>query len=58
MSGPAGVQLEQVVVRYPATAAARASVDTLSLALGAGQIGVLIGPSGCGKTTVLRAVAG
>jgi iron(III) transport system ATP-binding protein len=58
MSGPAGVQLEQVVVRYPATAAARAAVDTLSLALGAGQIGVLIGPSGCGKTTVLRAVAG
>ena len=58
MSGPTGVQLEQVVVRYPAAAAARAAVDTLSLAIGAGQIGVLIGPSGCGKTTVLRAVAG
>lgn len=53
-----GVQLEQVVVRYPAAAAQRAAVDALSLTLGQGQIGVLIGPSGCGKTTVLRAVAG
>ena len=58
MSGPPGVQLDQLVVRYPASAGARAAVDALSLTLGKGQIGVLIGPSGCGKTTVLRAVAG
>jgi len=30
----------------------------VSLALEAGQIGVLLGPSGCGKTSLLRAVAG
>jgi iron(III) transport system ATP-binding protein len=58
MSGQTGLQLDHVVVRYPAAAGARAAVDALSLVLGQGQIGVLIGPSGCGKTTVLRAVAG
>jgi iron(III) transport system ATP-binding protein len=58
MQGKTGVQLDQVVVRYPAATGARAAVDALSLALAQGQIGVLIGPSGCGKTTVLRAVAG
>ncbi|MFN0068343.1 MAG: ATP-binding cassette domain-containing protein [Limisphaerales bacterium] len=36
----------------------RPAVDGASLALEAGQIGVLIGPSGCGKTSLLRAVAG
>jgi len=35
-----------------------AAVDTVTLGLRAGDIGVLIGPSGCGKTTLLRAVAG
>jgi iron(III) transport system ATP-binding protein len=35
-----------------------AAVDSLSLSLARGEIGVLIGPSGCGKTTLLRAVAG
>ena len=52
------VQLEQRGGALPGTAAARAAVDGVSLALAAGQIGVLIGPSGCGKTTLLRAVAG
>jgi iron(III) transport system ATP-binding protein len=36
----------------------QAAVDTVTLGLRAGDIGVLIGPSGCGKTTLLRAVAG
>jgi iron(III) transport system ATP-binding protein len=36
----------------------RPAVDGASLALKAGEIGVLIGPSGCGKTSLLRAVAG
>lgn len=36
----------------------RPAVQSVSLALKAGEIGVLIGPSGCGKTTLLRAVAG
>ena len=36
----------------------RPAVSEATLALSAGQIGVLIGPSGCGKTTLLRAVAG
>jgi len=36
----------------------RAAVDSVSLGLQRGDIGVLIGPSGCGKTSLLRAVAG
>ena len=53
-----GLQLEHASVRYAAAASGRAAVDTVSLGLTQGQIGVLIGPSGCGKTTLLRAVAG
>ena len=34
------------------------AVDSVTLGLAAGQLGVLIGPSGCGKTSLLRAVAG
>jgi iron(III) transport system ATP-binding protein len=52
------LQLEQVSVRYPGGAAQKAAVESVSLGLAAGQIGVLIGPSGCGKTSALRAVAG
>jgi iron(III) transport system ATP-binding protein len=33
-------------------------VDDVSIALGGGDIGVLMGPSGCGKTTLIRAIAG
>jgi iron(III) transport system ATP-binding protein len=43
-------------IRYPDQK--QAAVDSVSLGLRTGDIGVLIGPSGCGKTTVLRAVAG
>ena len=39
-------------------AGGRAAVDGVSMALAAGEIGVLVGPSGCGKTTLLRAIAG
>ena len=39
-------------------AGSRAAVDGVSMALAAGEIGVLVGPSGCGKTTLLRAIAG
>ena len=52
------LSLDSVTVRYPRSAASRAAVDSVSLGLQAGQIGVLIGPSGCGKTSLLRAVAG
>jgi len=52
------LELRDVSVRYPARRAGHDAVDRVSLALGAGQIGVLIGPSGCGKTSLLRAVAG
>jgi iron(III) transport system ATP-binding protein len=51
------LEVDQVSVRYPG-ATARAAVESVSLALRPGQIGVLIGPSGCGKTSLLRAVAG
>ncbi len=52
------LQVDQVSVRYPGASTARAAVESVSLALRRGQIGVLIGPSGCGKTSLLRAVAG
>ncbi|WP_333708921.1 ABC transporter ATP-binding protein [Tepidimonas ignava] len=48
--------LHDVTLRYPG--AAHPALDGVTLALGVGDIGVLIGPSGCGKTTLLRAVAG
>ncbi|MDH3460504.1 MAG: ABC transporter ATP-binding protein [Burkholderiaceae bacterium] len=50
--------LQQVSVCYPGDATDLTAVDTVSLALRSGQIGVLIGPSGCGKTSLLRAIAG
>ena len=43
-------------IQYPGQS--QPAVDSVSLGLRAGDIGVLIGPSGCGKTTLLRAVAG
>lgn len=33
-------------------------LDKVSLAVGKGEMHVLLGPSGCGKTTLLRAIAG
>jgi iron(III) transport system ATP-binding protein len=50
--------LDQVGLRYPNSHGRRAAVDAVTLALGRGQIGVLIGPSGCGKTSLLRSIAG
>jgi iron(III) transport system ATP-binding protein len=52
------LELAQVSVRYAGSPGARAAVESVSLSLQTGQIGVLIGPSGCGKTSLLRAVAG
>ena len=52
------LNLDRVTVRYPGDASGQAAVQSVSLALRLGQIGVLIGPSGCGKTSVLRAIAG
>ena len=52
------LSLESVSVSYARSSVVRAAVESVSLGLGAGQIGVLIGPSGCGKTSLLRAVAG
>ena len=52
------LQIDNVSLRYRVARAQRAAVESLTLALPRGQIGVLIGPSGCGKTTLLRAVAG
>ncbi len=52
------LSLDSITVRYPRSPATHAAVESVSLGLQAGQIGVLIGPSGCGKTSLLRAVAG
>ena len=52
------LELDRVSVHYPGSDSARPAVNSVSLALQPGQIGVLIGPSGCGKTSLLRAVAG
>ncbi len=48
------VSLEGVTHRYGETTA----VDTISLAIEAGEFFTLVGPSGCGKTTTLRLVGG
>ena len=57
------LSLTQVSIRYPSTPDTgavdeRSAVDSVSLGLAQGDIGVLIGPSGCGKTSLLRAIAG
>jgi iron(III) transport system ATP-binding protein len=51
------LQLDRVEIRYGANAP-HAAVNSVSLGLRRGEVGVLIGPSGCGKTSLLRAVAG
>jgi osmoprotectant transport system ATP-binding protein len=48
------IRLEKVSKRYPGQATA--AVQELSLAVGDGEIVVLLGPSGCGKTTTLRLI--
>jgi iron(III) transport system ATP-binding protein len=50
------LSVANLCINYPGALAP--AVDNVTLALRAGDIGVLIGPSGCGKTTLLRAVAG
>jgi iron(III) transport system ATP-binding protein len=50
------LHIRHASIHYPQRS--QAAVDSVSLSLASGQIGVLIGPSGCGKTTLLRAVAG
>jgi iron(III) transport system ATP-binding protein len=50
------LEVSNLSVRYPGRPLP--AVDSVSLGLPAGGIGVLIGPSGCGKTTLLRAIAG
>ena len=51
----AEVRLEDVSKVYPDGTRA---VSSLDLAIGDGELMVLVGPSGCGKTTALRMVAG
>ena len=50
----ASVELKAVEKRFGETRI----VKGLSLAVGAGELLVLVGPSGCGKTTTLRMIAG
>jgi putative spermidine/putrescine transport system ATP-binding protein len=48
------VVLDQIHHRY----AGATAVESVSLAIPAGELVALLGPSGCGKTTLLRVVAG
>ncbi|MGA0095927.1 MAG: ABC transporter ATP-binding protein [Burkholderiaceae bacterium] len=50
------VEIQQLTLNVPGRAAP--VVHNVSLALAAGEIGVLMGPSGCGKTSLIRALAG
>ena len=54
------LELRSLCVTYPGVRGApdKVAVDSVSMELAPGDIGVLIGPSGCGKTSLLRAVAG
>lgn len=52
------LQLDRVSVAYGRAGAGKPAVESATLSLARGEIGVLIGPSGCGKTSLLRAVAG
>ena len=48
------IEIAHLGKRFPGTAAP--AVDDLTLAIGDGEICVLIGPSGCGKTTTMRMI--
>ena len=51
----ARIELDSVTKQFPDGTTA---VHSLDLAVGDGELLVLVGPSGCGKTTALRMVAG
>ncbi len=51
----ARIELDSVTKQFPDGTTA---VSSLDLAVGDGELLVLVGPSGCGKTTALRMVAG
>jgi len=50
----AAVTVKDLLVRYDTAVA----LDRVSLAVGSGELLMLLGPSGCGKTTLLRSIAG
>jgi ABC-type lipoprotein export system ATPase subunit len=52
------VQLEDVFRVYPSAEGGVAALQGLSLAVGEGELCVVLGPSGSGKSTLLRIVAG
>ena len=51
---PVPLTIRQLTIRF----GDKVAVDGVDLAIGAGELFLLLGPSGCGKTTLLRAVAG
>ena len=52
------VELEEVFRVYPSPEGGVAALQGLSLAVGEGELCVVLGPSGSGKSTLLRIVAG
>lgn len=55
---PPAIELLGVSKWYSAEPGAAAAVDSVDLAIGAGEFFSLLGPSGCGKSTTLRMIAG
>jgi ABC-type Fe3+/spermidine/putrescine transport system ATPase subunit len=53
-SGPAHIEVEDLVIRYGTVEAVR----SIGFSVARGELVTLLGPSGCGKTTTLRAIAG
>ncbi len=53
-SGPAHIEVEDLVIRYGTVEAVR----SIGFSVARGELVTLLGPSGCGKTTTLRSIAG
>ncbi len=52
------VDVNDLLVRYPAAAGALDALGPLSFTMQAGSFVALLGPSGCGKSTLVRVLAG
>lgn len=58
MSGPAALEVVNLVKQYPDRREHVTAVNDLSFTVSPGEFYTLLGPSGCGKTSTLRCIAG